>query len=39
MHLAARRGDIEVLQRLLARGAPVDAVNAGGRTPLPQGSH
>lgn len=34
MHLAARRGDIEVLQRLLARGAPVDAVNAAGRTPL-----
>ena len=34
LHLAAARGDVEVVERLLAEGADASAVNYGGETPL-----
>lgn len=34
LHAAAQRGDLATLQRLLKAGAPVDATDAAGRTPL-----
>lgn len=34
LHDAARRGDLAALERLLAAGAPVDAVDRAGATPL-----
>jgi cytochrome c len=34
LHDAARRGDLAAVERLLATGAPVDAPDGGGATPL-----
>lgn len=34
LHAAAQRGDLAALQRLLKAGAPVDATDGVGRTPL-----
>jgi cytochrome c len=34
LHDAARRGDLAAVERLLSAGAPVDATDGGGATPL-----
>ncbi len=34
LHLAAARGDVEAMERLLAEGAAIDAPDADGMTPL-----
>lgn len=34
LHEAAKRGDVEIAQKLIAAGADLDAVDEGGNTPL-----